>query len=108
MVFEMFASYPWPGNVRELRNVIRQAAAFVEEGELIQTYHFPSHITQGESLIQEVLSEQASYKDLVDRFRRRVIEEALSENNGNRSAAARQLRMDRANMVTAMKRLGIK
>jgi DNA-binding NtrC family response regulator len=107
-VFEMLQSYSWPGNVRELRNVIRRATALAEEGKQIQIYHFPPDITGGESLIQEVLSEQASYKELVDRFRRRVIEEALSANKGNRSAAARQLRMDRANLVAAMKRLGIK
>ena len=106
-VVEMLASYPWPGNVRELRNVIRQAAAFVEEGELIQTYHFPSHITQGESLIQEVIAEGSGYSEAVASFQRRLIQQVLKECNGNRHEAAKQLKMDRTNLRRVMKRLEI-
>jgi transcriptional regulator with GAF, ATPase, and Fis domain len=106
-VFEMLQSYPWPGNVRELRNAIRRAAALVEEGGCIRTYHFASQITHGESLVQEILSEQAGYSESVDRFRRRLIEEALRESEGNRSEAARMLGMHRPNLVALIKRLGI-
>ena len=106
-VMKMLQSYAWPGNVRELEHEIYRAVALAQEGSRIQPYHFSSRVTHGESLIQEVLSEQVSYRELVDRFRRRVIEEALRENNGNRTAAARQLGMDRANLVAVMRRLGI-
>jgi transcriptional regulator with GAF, ATPase, and Fis domain len=106
-VLDMLSGYSWPGNVRELEHEIYRATALAEEGSRIQTYHFSSRVTRGESLIQEVLSEQVGYRELVNRFRRRVIEEALRENNGNRSAAARQLRIDRSNLVAVMKRLGI-
>ena len=107
-VVDVLQSYSWPGNVRELRNVIRRAAALVEEGAHIQTYHFPPQITHGESLIQEVLSQQENYTDSVTRFRRRFIEEILRECEGNRSEAARRLGMDRSNLRNLMKRLGIK
>jgi DNA-binding NtrC family response regulator/ligand-binding sensor domain-containing protein len=106
-VLDMLLSYPWPGNVRELEHEVYRAVALAEEGSRIQTYHFSPKVTRGESLIQEVLSDQVSYRELVDRFRRRVIEKALRENDGNRSAAARQLRIDRSNLVAVMKRLGI-
>ena len=106
-VFETLQSYPWPGNVRELRNVIRRAAALAEEGAQIQTYHFPPQITHGESLIQEVLSQQMDYTESVTRFRRRFIQEILRECDGNRSEAARRLGMDRSNLRNLMKRLGI-
>jgi len=106
-VSEMLQSYTWPGNVRELRNVIQRAAALAEEGAYIQTYHFPPQITHGESLIQEVLSQQENYTDSVIRFRRRFIEEILRECNGNRSEAARRLGMDRSNLRKLMKNLGI-
>jgi two-component system response regulator AtoC len=107
-VFDMLQSYTWPGNVRELRNVIRRAVALAEEGRQIQTYHFPPQITHGESLIQEVLSDQLNYTDSVIRFRRRFIEEILRECDGNRSEAARRLGMDRSNLRNLMKRLGVK
>ena len=106
-VFEMLQSYPWPGNVRELRNVIRRAAAFVEEGLRIHTYHFPSQITRGESLIQESLSERVSLSNAVDSFQRRLIEDTLRECGGNRAEAARMLGIHRPNLVRLMKRLGI-
>jgi len=106
-VFEMLQSYAWPGNVRELRNVIRRAAAFVEEGLHIHTYHFPSQITRGESLIQETLSERVSLSNAVDSFQRRLIEDTLRECDGNRAETARMLGIHRPNLVRLMKRLGI-
>ena len=107
-IFDMLANYPWPGNVRELRNVVRRAAAFVEEGLAIHTYHFPSQLTGGESLIQEILSSQTALSSAVERLQRRMISDALGACNGNRSAAARLLEMDRSNLRALMKRLGIK
>ena len=107
-VFEMLASYSWPGNVRELRNVVRRAAAFVEEGEQIRTYHFPPDITQGESLIQEILSERRGLSAAVERLQRRLVENALQECGGNRTKAAQMLEIHRSALVRLMKRLGVK
>jgi len=106
-VIEMLQSYSWPGNVRELRNVIRRAVALAEEGKQIQTYHFPPEITQGESLVQEIISERIGYSESLNQFRRRLVEEALRECNGNRSQAAKLLKMNRSNLVNMIKRLCI-
>jgi transcriptional regulator with PAS, ATPase and Fis domain len=106
-VYEMLQSYSWPGNVRELENEINRAAAFVEEGLKIQMYHFSPEVTQGESLIAEVLSKPFGYTEAVDQFRRRLIENALRECNGNRTQAAKRLKMDRSNLIDLIKRLGI-
>ena len=106
-VMEMLQGCPWPGNVRELENEIYRAVALVEEGQPIQTYHFSSKVTQGESLIQEVLSERVSYGESLDRLRRRIVEEALRACDGNRTQAAKRLGMSRPNLVTLIKRLGI-
>jgi two-component system response regulator HydG len=107
-VFDMLQSYSWPGNVRELRNVIRRAAALAEEGKQIQTYHFPPSITQGESLVQEIISEQIGLSASVEGLKRRMVENALRKCNGNRTQAAKLLRMKRPNLVNMIKRLGIK
>jgi DNA-binding NtrC family response regulator/ligand-binding sensor domain-containing protein len=106
-VLEMLQSYPWPGNVRELRNMIRRAAALAEQGEQIQTYHFPPEITQGESLIQEIMSERLGLSSAVERLQRRLVENALQESEGNRTHAAQMLSIDRSNLIRLMKRLGI-
>ncbi len=106
-VFEMLQSYSWPGNVRELRNVIRRAAALAEEGKQIQTYHFPPDITQGESLVQEIMSEQIGLSASVEGLKRRMVENALRKCNGNRTHAAEILGMKRPNLIKVIKRLGI-
>ena len=106
-VLEVLQSYPWPGNVRELRNMIRRAAALAEQGEQIQTYHFPPEITQGESLIQEIMSERLGLSSAVESLQRRLVENALQESEGNRTHAAQMLSIDRSNLIRLMKRLGI-
>ncbi len=107
-VFEVLKSYPWPGNVRELRNEIHRACALVEEGARIQSYHFSSQVTRGESLIQDIISEKVSYSESLNRFRRRLVENALKACDGNRHQAAKMLGMDRPNLVALIKRLGLK
>jgi len=106
-VMDMLDGYSWPGNVRELRNEIHRACLLTGEGSRIQTYHFSSHITQGESLVQEILSEQTGLSASVERLQRRMIEDALRESDGNRSQAARILGLHQPNLVRLMKRLGM-
>jgi transcriptional regulator with GAF, ATPase, and Fis domain len=107
-VLDMLASYPWPGNVRELRNEIHRAYVLAGEGLPIQMHHFSSQITKGESLIQEVLSEQLSLSASLKRLQRRMVEDALRESGGNRTQAAKRLGMDTANLRHLIKRLRIK
>lgn len=107
-VFEMLQSYSWPGNVRELRNEIHRACALAESGKCIQTYHFSTRVTGGESLIQEIVSEQLSYRESLNSFSKRLVEDALGKCNGNRTQAAKLLGMKRPNLVALIKRLSIK
>ena len=106
-VLDMLQSYSWPGNVRELLNAIRRADALAEEGKQIQTYYFSSQITQGESLIQDIISENLGLSASLELLQRRLIENALRECNGNRTQAAQMLNTQRPNLVRIMKRLGI-
>jgi len=106
-VIEMLQSYSWPGNVRELRNVIRRASALAEEGKQIQTYHFPPSITQGESLVQEIISEQNNLSASVEGLKRRMVENALRKCDGNRTHASEMLGMNRPNLIKLIKRLDI-
>jgi DNA-binding NtrC family response regulator/ligand-binding sensor domain-containing protein len=106
-VYEMLQSYHWPGNVRELRNAIHRACVIAEAGTPIQVYHFSSRITQRESPVQEVLSEQLSYSESMDQLRRRLVEEALRQTGGNRTQAAKRLGMDVANLRRLIRKLMI-
>jgi transcriptional regulator with PAS, ATPase and Fis domain len=107
-IIDTLVLYSWPGNVRELKNEVYRACALAEEGHLIQSHHFTTHVMQNEALVQETISEQLSYVESVKQFRRRLIEEALRKCNGNRTQAAKLLKMNRPNMVHLIKNLGIK
>jgi transcriptional regulator with GAF, ATPase, and Fis domain len=109
-VLETLQGYHWPGNVRELENVIQLAADYaVYEGtSVIQPYHFPSQIARGRPEMQDIISERLGYRESLDIFKRRLIEDALRESSGNRAEAARMLRMHRPNLVALIKSLGIK
>jgi transcriptional regulator with PAS, ATPase and Fis domain len=101
-------SYPWPGNVRELRNEIERAATLVDDGEHIAATalseslqscreDFPCHRRQGESLTAAL-----------DRLKRQMIEEAVSDCDGNVSHAAHLLGMSRQNLQNTMRRLDLR
>jgi len=106
-VMDLLIGHLWPGNVRELKNSIDLAVALAEEGKQVQTYHFPPQITQGESLIQEILSERIGLPAAMERFQRRLIENALRECNRNHTQAAKMLGLQRSNFIRLMRRLGI-
>jgi two-component system response regulator HydG len=106
-VMDLLVDYPWPGNVRELKNSINLAVALAEEDKQVQTYHFPPQITQGESLLQEILSERIGLPAAMERLQRRLIENALRECDGNHTQAAKLLGLQRSNFIRLMRRLGI-
>jgi len=107
-VMELLQSYNWPGNVRDLQNAIRRAIALTDNGKQIGITSFALGINREESLMQEILPQTGGYRELVDRFRQKLIENTLQDCDGNRSEAARRLGMDRSNLGALIKHLGIK
>jgi hypothetical protein len=73
----------------------------------VHAIHFPPQITQGESLIQEILSERIGLPAAMERLQRRLIENALRECDGNHTQAAKMLGLQRSNFIRLMRRLGI-
>ena len=106
-ILDKLALYSWPGNVRELKNEVCRACALAEEGAFIQSHHLSADVIQNETIVQEAISGQVSYVESVKQFRRRLIEDALRKCNGNRTRAAKLLKMNRPNMVHLIKNLGI-
>lgn len=108
-VFELLQGYNWPGNIRELENDIHLSAdnAIYENSNFIHPYHLLSKITRGKLEMQDIISERIGYSESLDLFKRRLIEDALSESGGNRAKAAELLKMQRPNLVELIKRLGI-
>ncbi len=96
-------THSWPGNVRELSNVLAVAVALAGgDGGTIEPRHLdlPQAATRSEAPPSE-----GSYHARVDRYRRRLIEDALAAAGGNRARAARGLGMSRQAFSFAVRQL---
>ena len=91
-------NHDWPGNVRELKNTLEVAAALAEGGR-IETEHL--ELPQKEPL------RQGEYHRLVLDYRRRLVEDALKQSDGNRAEAARHLGLSRQALSYLVRQLGL-
>ena len=96
--------YRWPGNVRELRNVIERAL-LLADGQ-IQLKHLPSEIAQATGEAEVSGDGQPAPSALAEQERKLVLD-ALQQNNWNQSAAARQLGITRDILRYRVKRYGL-
>jgi transcriptional regulator of acetoin/glycerol metabolism len=92
--------YDWPGNIRELQNAIEHGFILCHGG-LIELRHLPPHFPQ----VAETCGVLPTGLTL-NEIEIRVIEEALLRNQGNKSASARELGIDKTTLWRKMKRLG--
>jgi DNA-binding NtrC family response regulator len=91
----LLQSYSWPGNVRELENVI-QRAIILTHGETICKDDLPRNI-QEESVVNiEDYQPAGSFERQLRDFKVKLAAAAIRENNGNKTLAARSLRISRA------------
>jgi DNA-binding NtrC family response regulator len=100
--------HEWPGNVRELLHVLRRAAAMCG-GEIIDTPDLPPAVrahARGAEAPQMPL-DRLPLKEAVAALERRLIADALDRAGGNRSEAARQLGIARAQLYLKMEEYGI-
>jgi two-component system, NtrC family, response regulator HydG len=108
---DVLAHYSWPGNVRELRHVIERACVLCE-GPTISVEHFPDEIRNPLIIpsTQDVSSELNA--STVTTFPPYISEEEeiidiLKRARGNKSKAARMLKIDRSTLYRKMQRIGI-
>ncbi|CAA0095307.1 Regulatory protein LuxO [BD1-7 clade bacterium] len=123
-------NYDWPGNVRELEHVIRRAALLARaradnqrsrsgqapivsintaDIEHLQPTGAANVIPLAADIPQPAPThnEIIKLRDVTDTFQRQLILQALENNGGNWSAAARALTTDRANLARLARRLGL-
>lgn len=84
---DLLVQYHWPGNVRELQNCMERAV-LICDGPSIKSIHLPPSLQSSDSI--------HSYKPLslataVEQFERELIIDALKQNNGNQTKAAKSL-----------------
>jgi transcriptional regulator with PAS, ATPase and Fis domain len=95
----MLENYAWPGNVRELENVI-QRAIILARGNTLRVENLPANLREevrasGLSGLEEC-SPGGSFERQLRDYKVRLAANAVRENNGNKTMAARSLSISRA------------
>jgi DNA-binding NtrC family response regulator len=92
----LLQAYAWPGNVRELENVI-QRAIIVAPGPTVRARDLPAEV-QSESIVINIadFQEVGSFETRLRDYKVKLAETAVREHHGNKTLAARSLKISRA------------
>ena len=100
---EQLLTYDWPGNVRELANVMERSIV-LGAGPKITPNDLPTRVVLQKP---SPSSQELSYHEAIDAFRKELIERALAQSEGSRVAAARALGIQRTYLSRLIKTLHI-
>ena len=98
---EMLQNYSWPGNVRELENVI-QRAIILSPGQFIRAEDLTLHPHEVEGAgFEDIVNiddyqSAGSFERQIQEYKVKLAVNAVRENNGNKTLAARRLCISRA------------
>jgi DNA-binding NtrC family response regulator len=91
----MLQNYSWPGNVRELENII-QRAIILAPGETIRAEELPLNMHADKVIDISDYNPEGSFERQLRDYKVKLATEAVRENNGNKTLAARSLGISRA------------
>jgi len=99
--------YPFLGNVRELVNILERAVALYE-GEHItpEDLNLPTEIDSRLD-VKSYQSETRSLEDYLNAIEKKVISQALNDNQGNEVTTAEQLGLSNRSLAYRLKKLGL-
>jgi len=103
---ERLMDYSWPGNVRELENQIEYAVNLAENGSYIDESLLNDDVRNIDNVIKGTKM-SGTLKDILSRLERELIVNALLENKGNKTRAARRLGVSRQCLNQKLKTLNI-
>ena len=105
----LLMSYHWPGNVRELENCMERAVLTASD-DCIHSYNLPPSLQTSLSTGQSgaASTKIAPLDVMLNNYEREIITEAIKRNEGNISAAGRDLGVSPRMMNYRMNKLGIK
>jgi PAS domain S-box-containing protein len=98
----LLMAHNWPGNIRELENVIERAFVLCSEG-LIGVRHLPAELA-GHSRPDAA---SGDVRSTVKAAEAGTIMRILEKNSYDRSAAAREMGIDKSTLFRKIKRLGL-
>ncbi|XOF32948.1 MAG: sigma-54-dependent transcriptional regulator [Candidatus Electrothrix sp. YB6] len=104
---QLLLTYSWPGNVRELENAIERAVILTEE-PYIQPENLPANISGSHDEASfDILAGVSSIKEGRRRVEERLIRQALTATQGNKSKAAEILEVSYPSLLSKIKQYGV-
>ena len=100
---ETLTNYEFPGNVRELENIVERAVALCN-GQSVSPKHLPQEL---ETFSFKVSRHPNRRVPTLEENEREYIQWVLKNANGNKSAAAEDLGIDRVSLWRKLKRWGL-
>ena len=105
---DQLMKYSYPGNIRELENIIERAVVLCRD-DIISKADLPNQISKvSEKNIFDPTDLESGYESKVKSFETEIILEALNRTEGNKSAAARLLKLTERHLRSRIDILGIK
>lgn len=99
----LLARYQWPGNVRELENVVERSLV-LSDTPLIDVDSLPDAVLQAHDGVRAIFdADELSIKKATRALERLLIERALEETRGNRTAAAKLLELSHRALLYKIK-----
>ena len=106
-VVNALLSYKWPGNVRELENCMERAVLTARD-DCIRTFDLPAALqSQGFEDDPFTPDKPMTLDERLAAVERRILEDALARQGGNRSAAGRELGVSPRMMNYRLSKAGI-
>lgn len=107
-VYSLFYKYEWTGNVRELKHVLERACITAGSGPLnIEYFDFLLSRMYKNSDTKKFIEEENSLNIITSEVEKEKIIKALVETNGNKSQAAKLLKIDRSSLYNKIKKYNI-
>jgi len=95
---DLLVAYEWPGNIRELRNAIERAV-ILAGGEPLSVVDFALEVDDGPILSEGEVTPESG----LESAEKRMILDALKRADGNKTEAARLLKISRRRLYSRMK-----
>ncbi len=103
---DILTRYPWPGNVRELEKTLKRAIVLAHDDGVLRPEYLPQ--TMRESVDVCAKSDQVvPLRDTLAIIECREISRAMQASGGNKSQAARSLKISYPNLLKKIRHYGI-
>lgn len=110
---EILNNHSWSGNIRELINTIQKAVLLCSNTTLT-----PKHLNiiaaeenhdfkEESNLINSIISQPISISKKIELFEKELIKQAVDSNNGNKTSAAKWLKISRKTLYEKLKKFGL-